>query len=444
MSKYKPYPSYKDSGVEWLGDIPSGWKTTQIKHIGKLKSGAGFPHEYQGFQDNDIQFHKVNALSKANKYDYLINGDNTISTETAHKLSAYIFPKQTIVFAKVGAALLLARIRLLNNISCIDNNMMGFVVLKKFNVNFMKYSMNTIKFDYIVNSGAIPALNESQIGSIKFSLPPPTEQKAIADFLDNATSKIDTLIAKQQELIKLLKEKRQAVISHAVTKGLDPTVEFKDSGVDWLGDVPSGWLSTKIKNMLSTPITDGPHETPEFLDDGIPFISAEAISKGFINFDKIRGYISIEANQKYSEKYSPMLNDVYMIKSGATTGVTAIVKDRIDFNIWSPLAVFRSSSKLHPCYLLNYLRSTNFQKAVELYWTYGTQQNIGMNVLENLHITIPPLIEQQAIAIYLDDKTTKIDTLVDKATQSIALLKEKRVAIISSAVTGKIDVRGVV
>ncbi|MGQ4002597.1 restriction endonuclease subunit S [Francisellaceae bacterium CB299] len=214
---------------------------------------------------------------------------------------------------------------------------------------------------------------------------------------------------------------------------------YKSSGVEWLGDVPSGWDSTKIKNMLSTPITDGPHETPEFLDDGIPFISAEAISKGFINFDKIRGYISIEANQKYSEKYSPMLNDVYMIKSGATTGVTAIVKDRIDFNIWSPLAVFRSSSKLHPCYLLNYLRSSNFQKAVELYWTYGTQQNIGMNVLENLHITIPPLIEQQAIADFLDNATSKIDTLITKQQDLIKLLKEKRQAVISHAVTKGLD-----
>ena len=134
-----------------------------------------------------------------------------------------------------------------------------------------------------------------------------------------------------------MKEKRQAVISHAVTKGLDPNVLMKDSGVEWLGDVPSEWIPTKVKNMLSTPITDGPHETPEFLDEGVQFISAEAISQGYINFDKIRGHISIEANQKYSEKYSPMLNDVYMIKYGATTGVTAIVKDRIDFNIWSPL-----------------------------------------------------------------------------------------------------------
>jgi len=215
--------------------------------------------------------------------------------------------------------------------------------------------------------------------------------------------------------------------------------KYKDSGVEWLGEIPKHWISTKIKNMLSVPITDGPHETPDFLDTGVPFVSAEAISKGYINFDKIRGHISIEANNKYSQKYSPKLHDVYMIKSGATTGVTAIVDNRIDFNIWSPLAVFRAGTSLNSYYLLNYLRSSNFQKAVELYWTYGTQQNIGMNVLENLYISVPPLQEQQTIANYLDLATAKIDTLIEKQTKLIALLKEKRQAVISTAVTRGLD-----
>lgn len=128
-----------------------------------------------------------------------------------------------------------------------------------------------------------------------------------------------------------------------------------------------------------------------------------------------------------------------MIKSGATTGVTAIVDTRVDFNIWSPLAVFRTNTKVMAYYLLNYLRSRNFQKAVELYWTYGTQQNIGMNVLENLHISVPTQKEQKSIANYLDKATTKIDTLIEKQSKLIALLKEKRQAVISSAVTRGLD-----
>src|SRR5574344_2713839 len=116
---------------------------------------------------------------------------------------------------------------------------------------------------------------------------------------------------------------------------------YKDSGIEWLGEIPEHWIRTKIKNKLSIPITDGPHETPEFFDEGVPFISAEAISSGIINFNKKRGCITEEQNIIYSRKYTPKQFDVYMIKSGATTGVCAIVETDIKFNIWSPLAVFR-------------------------------------------------------------------------------------------------------
>ena len=132
-----------------------------------------------------------------------------------------------------------------------------------------------------------------------------------------------------------------------------------------------------------------------------------------------------------------------MVKSGATTGVTAIVNDRVDFNIWSPLAVFRCSQKALPNFLLNYLRSKNFYKAIELHWSFGTQQNIGMNVLENLFICLPAIQEQQEISNYLDNATCKIDALISKAQQAIELLKERRTALISATVTGKIDVRGI-
>ena len=185
-------------------------------------------------------------------------------------------------------------------------------------------------------------------------LPPKSDQAAIAAFLDRETAKIDSLIAEQEKLIALLAEKRQANISRAVTKGLDPNAPMKDSGVAWLGEVPAHWGVLSIKHLVSTPITDGPHETPGFLDDGIPFVSAEAVSGGFIDFGKIRGFISAEDHQRYCLKYRPQLHDIYMVKSGATTGVTAIVEDETDFNIWSPLAAIRCDrQKAEPYYVLN-------------------------------------------------------------------------------------------
>ena len=210
---------------------------------------------------------------------------------------------------------------------------------------------------------------------------------------------------------------------------------YKDSGVTWLGEVPGHWEVYAIKHIVSTPITDGPHETPNFPDEGIPFVSAEAVSSGKIDFAKIRGYISEADHLRYSEKYRPQVGDIYMVKSGATTGVTAIVETDIEFNIWSPLAVIRCGREALPRFVLNFMRSKNFQEAVILFWSFGTQQNIGMGVIENLSVTVPPVEEQQTIAAFLDRETGKIDALVAEQEKLIELLREKRQAVISHAVT---------
>jgi len=211
--------------------------------------------------------------------------------------------------------------------------------------------------------------------------------------------------------------------------------KYQASGVEWLGEVPEHWGVIAIKRIVSEPITDGPHETPELLDEGVPFVSAEAVSSGHIDFSKIRGHISAQDNKRYSQKYSPKLHDIYMVKSGATTGVTAIVEGRTDFNIWSPLAVIRCGEKSAPYFVLNFMRSQNFSVGVTLNWSFGTQQNIGMGVIGNLACTLPPLPEQIAIAAFLDRETAKIDDLVAEQRRLMELLKEKRQAVISHAVT---------
>lgn len=211
--------------------------------------------------------------------------------------------------------------------------------------------------------------------------------------------------------------------------------EYKDSGVAWLGEVPGHWEVRAIKHIVSTPITDGPHETPNFPDEGVPFVSAEAVSSGVIDFSKIRGFISEADHLRYSEKYRPQRGDIYMVKSGATTGVTAIVETDTEFSIWSPLAVIRCGEQALPRFVLNFMRSRNFLEAVTLSWSFGTQQNIGMGVIENLAVTIPPREEQQTIAAFLDRETGKIDALIAEQQRLVELLAEKRQAVISHAVT---------
>ncbi len=214
------------------------------------------------------------------------------------------------------------------------------------------------------------------------------------------------------------------------------------SGIEWLGEIPEGWEVKPIKRITSIPVTDGPHETPEFFDNGIPLISAEAIKNDKIDFLKKRGFISIKDHARFSKKYKPQKGDIYMVKSGATTGNVAFVETDEDFNIWSTLAVIRPNyKKTTTSFTFFFMKSFNFFQSIELSWSYGTQQNIGMNIIENLPIIIPPLLEQNFITTFLDRKTVRIDALIEKKKRQIELLKEKRAALISAAVTGKIDVR---
>lgn len=199
-----------------------------------------------------------------------------------------------------------------------------------------------------------------------------------------------------------------------------------------------GWLFGKLKFFLSIPITDGPHETPVLYEKGIPFVSAEAVSagNGRIDLNHIRGYISEEYYLECCKKYIPQINDIYMIKSGATTGGLAIVDTDTIFTIWSPLAVIRANTEiLNPYYLFYFLKGYVYQKQVEVMWNFGTQQNIGMQLIENLKIMVPPLNIQKSIVSYLDNRCSKIDGAIAQRKAIIEKLKEYKSAVITKAVT---------
>ena len=217
-------------------------------------------------------------------------------------------------------------------------------------------------------------------------------------------------------------------------------IEYKDSGVDRLGKIPIHWDEMPIKFSLSMPITDGPHETPEIFNEGVPFLSAEAVKNDRLDFDKKRGYISKEEHERFSKKYKPKKGDVYMVKSGATTGNVARVETDEEFNIWSPLAVLRPDEKRSTTdFLFFYMKSKSFFYSVELSWSYGTQQNIGMGVIANLTLALPPINEQEKINKFLDHKTQQIDQLIEKKKALIEKLNEQRIAVITQAVTKGLD-----
>lgn len=436
--KWQPYPTYKDSGVEWLGTIPEHWKVKKCKQLSLIKRGASpRPIDDPSFFDDDGAYSwvRISDVTASNKY--LETSEQKLS-ELGKSKSIALEPGELFVSicATVGKPII-------TNIKCCIHDGFVYFPFIKENREYLFYIFSGGElYKGVGKQGTQLNLNTDIIGDIKLPIPPLHEQQKIAEFLDQETSKIDKLITKKERLIELLKEKRTALISHAVTKGLNPDVPMKDSGVEWLGEVPEHWEVMPIKFALDIPITDGPHETPELYDEGIPFISAESIKNDRIDFDKKRGFISLEEHKRFSRKYKPQYGDVYMVKSGATTGNVARVETEEEFNIWSPLAVLRPNKDVTTTNFLFYaMKSKPFFYSVELSWSFGTQQNIGMGVISNIRIVLPPLPEQQKIAQFLDRETSKIDNLITKTRTSIDHLKEYRTALISAAVTGKIDVR---
>lgn len=435
--RLQTYKKYKPSGIGWIGAIPEHWHVKQLKWMTPVKRGASpRPIDDMKYFDDAGEYAWVRISDVSSSNIYLENSEERLSSLGA-SLSVKLQPGELFlsIAGSVGKACI-TKIK-----ACIHD---GFVYFPQFDGNkmWLYYIFDAkLPFGGLGKFGTQLNLNTDTVGSIYLPVPPSDELSKITEFLNLEISKIDELIKKKEELITLISEKTTSVIDTLVTRGLSQTVEMKKSKFQTLGNIPKHWDVLKIKRIVSTPVTDGPHETPEFLDEGVPFVSAEAVSKGFIDFEKIRGHISPELNQIYSKKYHPDLGDIYMVKSGATTGVTAIVEGRTDFNIWSPLAVIRCSKKMNPYYVLYAMRTKYFQEMISLSWSFGTQQNIGMGVIENLCLPIPPMQEQNEIVKQIDLSLKKLKPLKERAARAIELLKERRSSLISAAITGKIDVR---
>lgn len=215
---------------------------------------------------------------------------------------------------------------------------------------------------------------------------------------------------------------------------------MKESGIDWIGQIPQEWEVRPIKNIVETPVTDGPHETPVLYETGIPFLSAEAVKDGILDFNYKRGYISLRDHERFKKKVSPKKDDIYIVKSGATTGNVGIVTTDEIFDIWSPLALIRSTKILAiQKYIYFYLLSTIFKAQVEFNWSFGTQQNIGMGVIERIKVILPPISEQERIVEILDKKTAQLDKVKALLEEQIQKLKDYRASLIYETVTKGLD-----
>ncbi|MDU1984746.1 MAG: restriction endonuclease subunit S [Streptococcus parasanguinis] len=433
----------KESGIDWIGKIPEEWEVSKLEQYVDIYGRIGF----RGYTTNDIVNEGEGAISysPSNIIDYsVIDNNNTYISWSKYDESPEIQIKTgDVLYVKTGSSY--GKTGIVNKLSNKATINPQLVVLKpKKNTDsrlinyFLNSSVGKDQSELIVGGSTIPTITQESIKKMIFPKMSFEEQQKIADFLDKKTAQLDKVKALLEEQIQKLKDYRASLIYEVVTKGLDKTVPMKDSGIDWIGQVPEGWGVKPIKHVVATPVTDGPHETPLLCETGIPFLSAEAVKNGVLDFNYKRGFISLQDHERFKKKISPKKDDIFIVKSGATTGNVGIVNTDEIFDIWSPLALIRCKKSLAvQKYIYYYLISNIFKAQVEFNWSFGTQQNIGMGIIENIKLILPPLSEQTKISDLLDKKTYQIDQLIQIKNKQIENINKQRQTFIYDYVTGK-------
>ncbi|WP_340034993.1 restriction endonuclease subunit S [Bacillus sp. FSL K6-0993] len=296
----------------------------------------------------------------------------------------------------------------------------------------------------LVKGSTFEAVTTEDVKNLEIEIPSNfEEQQRISKLLSKKDKEISDLIVSKNKLINLLEQQRQSIITEAVTKGLNSNVKMKDSGVEWIGEIPEHWTVNKIKRIVDI-LTCGYASTPTYVDEskGVPFLSAQNVSRsGKLKLEKYN-YISQELHNSLTKYKKPMKGDILQVRVGAGIGQTCIVDVDFDFSIYVSLSHIRVKKFIHNKYLTYILGSRNFNEYANMQTLQaGGVGNLNVSDLEKSKIPYPSLKEQIEIASYLEVECSKIDNLVESINKQIEKLKEYRQALIYEAVTGKIDVR---
>ena len=434
--EFKQYPSYKNSGVEWLGDVPEHWYIFKSNKIFKQSNVRSYESDEQltasqkyGVIPQSLYMKKeeskvVLALSGIDNFKHVDKNDFVISLRSFQ-----------------------GGIELCFYDGCVSP---AYTVLKPnkvINYSFWSYLFKSTIYISVLNT-AVDGIREGKtisytnFGKIYINIPPLSEQAQIANYLDTETARIDNLISKQEKLIELLEEQRKSIISHAVTKGLNPNAPMKDSGVEWLGDVPEHWEVTFIK-YITKKISSG--KTPlggaeVYTDEGVIFLRSQNIYNDGLHLDDV-SFIphEIHASMKSS---AVKKNDVLLNITGGSIGRTCLVDCEIgEANVNQHVCIIRTSKDKYAKWLSVFMKSNSAQSQIFYSQTGAGREGLNFSQIGNMRLLFPPFVEQQEILDFLDQENLRFDNLILKQQSLIEKMKEYRASIISHAVTGKIDVR---
>ncbi|MDW2308114.1 restriction endonuclease subunit S [Vibrio sp. 1159] len=424
--RYKAYSEYKESGIDWIGVIPVSWSCLPIKRSFEVVNGSTPRSGEKLYWDGDITWVTPADLSKVN--ESISTSSKTITNEGLSSCGTSLVPKGSLILSTRAP---IGTIAIASKELCTNQGCKSLIKTTSVENKYVYYvlSISGKQLNNLGRGTTFLELSTDELANYRVPNPSIQEQQKIANFLDHETAKIDTLITKQEKLIELLKEKRQAVISHAVTKGLNPDAPMKDSGVEWLGEVPEHWKACPLKTISK--FRQGKLHEPYIHEDG-KFICVNS------------RFVSTEGEKfKYcSKNLSPVENeDILMVMSDLPNG-RALAKALFvqgDNNFALNQRVCAITATEIDARFLYYQLNRN-----EYFLSFDdgcNQTNLSNYVFKNFPALVPYKAEQCEIAEYLDRQTESFDRLVEIANRQIELMKERKTALISAAVTGKIDVR---
>jgi len=440
--RWKPYPAYADSGVEWLGEVPQEWDVHALKYGYSVCLGKMLQSEPSSARDMYVPYLRAaNVLWEG--VDISDVKEMWFSPE--EKASCRLEPGDLVVCegGETGRCALWEG----ELPECYIQNAVQRVRARPgYSSRFLYYWLHALKhngyIDVLCSRATIAHLTAVKLGNLPVLQPPDTDCDAILSFLDRGTTKLDALIAKKERLIELLQEKRTALVTQAVTKGLDSTVPMKDSGIEWLGEIPAHWEVKRLSHLLDPAVRlvygillPGPK-----LDDGVPYIEANHVVSERLRLDALP-----RTTQAISDEYQRSIiragELVYAIR-GSFGNVEAVPQELDGVNLSRDCARIAPAKGVSPRWLCYALKSQASQEQFR-YREVGTAVT-GVNIrdLKRTVIVVPPPSEQKAISAFLDHATTRLNSLTVRVRDGIEQLREYRTALISAAVTGKIDVRG--
>ncbi len=443
--KWKSYPAYKDSGVEWLGEIPVHWGVRRLQFDCKINpkgDSLNLPGEME------VSFLPMECIGE----DGRLSLEKTRTIEQVRQGYTY-FQNEDVILAKITPCFENGKGALCQGLL----NGIGFGttelhILRANEETYPKFIFYLTKSDPFQKIGAAmmygaagqKRLPEEFIRDFPVSTPTLLEQQAIATFLDREIAKINTLIVKKERLIELLQEKRAAIISQAVTKGLDPTVAMKNSGVEWLGEIPEHWETKRVRDVTEL-LQTGPFgsqlHSSDYTLNGIPVINPSHLRNGRIYPDW--DCAVNEETRSRLVRHELQEGDIIFARRGEMGRCALVTKIEKGWLCGTGSLLIRPrTSMVSPLYLNMVLSTSGVKDWLLLESVGSTMNNLNTSILSRIPVPTPPLTEQNAITEYIDREMSKIDALISRIREGIEKLKEYSTALISAAVTGKIDVRG--